>query len=293
MAAARFVVVLAAAALALLSGVGAAAYLVAQLSGCYLGWVPLPDSAICAASLWGAAWVPVLVLMASTLLVLTATAAAFRAWHQQFIRARRLRRSLDALTCDTPEGLVWVASEARVRAPVKAVESARPFALTLGVWRPEIYVSTALVNLLDRPGLGAVLSHESAHADGRDPLLLGAVRVAHRLAFMWPVVRALADRAWLDLEVRADRRATSEMGRKTVLTALYSVLSAQSHSDASLAVGSISGLVDDRIAVLAGNPLTTRYSRGAVVLTVFAAGSMLGTILAIVAAALRARGWTV
>ena len=53
---------------------------------------------------------------------------------------------------------------------VRRIESERPFSVTLGLWRPEIVVSTALVESLSPGQLAIVLDHERAHARRRDSL---------------------------------------------------------------------------------------------------------------------------
>lgn len=58
----------------------------------------------------------------------------------------------------------------RLAADVRLIPSERPFSVTVGLWRPEIWVSTALAEQLPRPQLDAVLAHERAHARRRDAL---------------------------------------------------------------------------------------------------------------------------
>lgn len=70
---------------------------------------------------------------------------------------------------------------------VRIVASERPFSLAAGLVRPEIWVSSALVDALPQDELEAVLAHERAHLERRDPLRRAA---AATLSFpLWPSVR--------------------------------------------------------------------------------------------------------
>jgi len=52
------------------------------------------------------------------------------------------------------------------------IECDVPFAVTAGLWHPQIYLSTGLERQLDAKSLAAVVAHERAHARRRDTLRL-------------------------------------------------------------------------------------------------------------------------
>jgi len=77
-------------------------------------------------------------------------------------------------------------------------------AFVLGPVRPRIYVSDALIAVLDRAQLQAVLRHEEHHCRRRDPLRSVALDAWQRLFGWVPVVRRWLVRRSADLEIAAD-----------------------------------------------------------------------------------------
>lgn len=70
---------------------------------------------------------------------------------------------------------------------IRIAASERPFSLATGLVRGEIWVSSALIEALSEDELDAVLMHERAHLERRDPLRRA---VAAALSFpLWPSVR--------------------------------------------------------------------------------------------------------
>lgn len=286
---ARFVGVLAAAVSATALTVGSLSYLAWALAGCYLAAVPLPDTPICAASLWPTAWTPFTVFVATSLMASAGIVAAARAFVQQFGGALRHRRTFERKCVAAPPRLTRLLEGLSIDGVV-CFDDDRPVACTIGLLHPRIYLSTALMSQLDDSALSAVLAHEAAHVEGRDPLVLGAIRVGHRLAVMWPLVRRLADRAWLDLEARADLRAIDYAGRDSFLSALYELLKVNSHADEGSAVGSIEGLLPSRVALLAGTYAPTPREPRDVRRTCASSVAITTSILVLLHAATRAGG---
>ncbi|MEW9699322.1 M56 family metallopeptidase [Paenibacillus sp. SI8] len=86
-----------------------------------------------------------------------------------------------------------------------------PVALTLGVIKPRIVVSTALLRMLDPKELEAVIEHERFHLHHRDPLaifLLGMLSVS-----MWyvPLFRWVLEKYKIIIEIMADQFAVSTL----------------------------------------------------------------------------------
>jgi Zn-dependent protease with chaperone function len=266
-------------------------YLVWVLGGCYIASVPLPDAPVCASSLWPTPWMPFALLAVSLLAIAATAVTTIRAALGQFGGARRQRRVLEERRIATPDRLARVAAPAGLSDRVRCVAMKEPIACTIGLTRPRVYVSTGLLAALGDDELAAVLAHEAEHARCRDPLALGAVRVAHRLAVIWPLARRLADRTWLDLEARADARAIDAVGRTPFLAALYKVLSTDAdRRTESVAVGSIDGLLADRLAILAGQFSPRPRDPAAVRRTVISAVVVMTSLMMIILATLRASG---
>lgn len=106
---------------------------------------------------------------------------------------------------------------------MRRISSRRPFSLTSGFWRPEIWVSTGLSEALAPAQLEVVVAHERAHARRRDSLrrLLAAVG---SLPHLPPIRRALRDELALASEQACDEAAGREVGdRLAVAEAILAV----------------------------------------------------------------------
>ena len=101
-----------------------------------------------------------------------------------------------------------------------AVAGEEAFALTHGLFRPRILVSTGLAVALTRAEIGAVLAHEREHLRHRDPLRLLAARLFAAWGCYLPAARWLASRAALGHELGADRAAAGRAGRGVLAGAL-------------------------------------------------------------------------
>jgi hypothetical protein len=89
------------------------------------------------------------------------------------------------------------------------IDRPRPQAFCAGLLRPQIYVSTGALAVLDPPALAAVLQHERHHAQRRDPLRLAAGRVLARALFFLPGLAELTRRTEALAEITADESAAA------------------------------------------------------------------------------------
>lgn len=100
----------------------------------------------------------------------------------------------------------------------QVIDADAPIALTAGLLRPRVYVTTGLLDDLDEPARQAVFAHEAAHVRRRDPLtkLLGELAAALHL----PAARAmlLSDLS-LACEEACDEAAAAAVGDRTTVAA--------------------------------------------------------------------------
>ncbi len=132
-------------------------------------------------------------LSASIVVVLSATILAAR-------RLRRRTGELQALEAGT------VGCDA---GDVTRVESDRPFALCIGIWRPRVLLSTGLERHLAARQTEIVLAHEEAHRQRRDALrswVAGLLSVGHL-----PPVRT---RVLGALELAQEQACDEEAGKR-------------------------------------------------------------------------------
>lgn len=116
------------------------------------------------------------------------------------LRAARTRRAVEQLR-NAPS---------RCLAPgVRCIESERPFSLTAGRGRGEIFVSSALANALAPGELEAVVEHERAHARRRDGL-----RQLAALVLSWPYLPAARRSILAELELATEQACDEQAGRR-------------------------------------------------------------------------------
>ncbi len=92
-----------------------------------------------------------------------------------------------------------------------------PLLLTVGLWRPRIVASRALVDRLSPAELRAALAHEMAHVAHRDPLLGAGLMGLRALLFFNPAVQVVARAAVQEMERRADDVAVRATGAPEAL----------------------------------------------------------------------------
>ena len=98
-----------------------------------------------------------LLLVGTGMVVLALGIKTFQHLHQS-------RQSLDAL--------LTLAKPTQADLPIKTIDSMRPFAITAGLLRPQVLVSSRLLASLDHAELTAVVNHELAHRQRRDGIRL-------------------------------------------------------------------------------------------------------------------------
>jgi Zn-dependent protease with chaperone function len=164
-------------------------------------------------------------------------------------------------------------------------------AFTAGFWRPHVYVTAALPEVLDAAQLDSVLAHELAHVRRRDPLRLSLLRFLACTLFYIPALRRLADDLSDEAEIDADDRAASRGSALTLASAILALAEwAAAHRDVSMAPAAVGfqtfqrvDLLERRVRRLAGEDAevgthVTRSSlaaAGAVLVAVFVSGMMM------------------
>jgi Zn-dependent protease with chaperone function len=123
-----------------------------------------------------------------------------------FVRDRRQCRP-GAQVSTGPAVQAAVRAAQRLGIPVPPILEERhghPVLMCRG-WRPEIVISTGLVQALTPQELQAAMMHELAHAARRDPLLGWGLMLVRALCFWNPAVQVLGRWMVRELERRADQ----------------------------------------------------------------------------------------
>jgi Zn-dependent protease with chaperone function len=150
-----------------------------------------------------------------------------------------------------------LAAVGRRRGGVYVVNTGRAICHTVGVVRPRVVVSRAVVEHLDGDALRAVLAHERAHVHRADPRWSALLAVAGCAA---PLTSGVWGRIWRDaVEEAADDAAASVTDGPTVAGALVAVSRLGVASNSGLAFGA--GALERRVVRLLQGAPAPRRSR--------------------------------
>lgn len=172
-----------------------------------------------------------------------------KGWHA-------VSRSLSPLESMSPVAgdRVWLAAVASGLDParLRVVDGLPNPAFTVGLMSPKVYVSSTLETHLSQAELEAVVSHEAAHVNRRDPLRVSACRFLSCTLFWLPALRRLSDDLADEVEIAADDYAAN--GRPLVLaSAIVRLAGWRQQNLWSGAVGfQRDDLLDRRVLRLAG-----------------------------------------
>lgn len=179
-----------------------------------------------------------LIVLGLALLGVSVIAIALSSVGHELSTARRLARHLHQLHPVFDHG-------------VYVIDDRRAEAFCVGLLRPQVYITSGALALLDEPGRNAVLEHERAHARRRDPLRLAAGRVLTRSLFFLPGLRELRRGQQLLTEISADDNAVAmAAGDRSALAAAM-----LSFSEAPGA----GGIDPERVDYLVGEPPSWRF----------------------------------
>ena len=137
---------------------------------------------------------------------------------RHLIRARRQEKILTA-------GGAQTVFNRSLGAPITVVESAEPLAVTLGFWRPKIYVSRGLLRRLSGSELRAVLAHEQAHQRAFDPLVTALMDSITATGRWLPGMSAGMTVTYSLRELAADAQATNDYRAPAALSSAFLKLS--------------------------------------------------------------------
>ncbi len=188
--------------------------------------------------------------------VLYAVWDRLRAWQSA-------RNSLASLEQRLPEGEdVFGSSAIEVGVNLRRIRIVRDLpnpAFTAGLWSPRIYLAEELPQRLTSKQLSAVIAHERAHLERRDPLRLFLLRTLACTLFWIPALRRLADDAADEAEILADDEA-AHSGPLVLASAILALASWGAEKPApQLSVGfQRHDLLERRIRRLAGEDIGVR-----------------------------------
>jgi beta-lactamase regulating signal transducer with metallopeptidase domain len=102
-------------------------------------------------------------------------------------------------------------------------KSYKPSVFCAGFCKPKIYISSKLINQLNKNELTAVLVHEVQHLRSYDPLRTFFLSIFDKLFFFVPLVKELSKRIRLNQETIADNFAVNFVGKQAYLKTIVKV----------------------------------------------------------------------
>ena len=142
------------------------------------------------------------------------------------LSTQRWLRQLRPNQCSPTARLKRLAKKCDLANKIVLVRTHRPLVFTHGLWKPQVWVSTGLLDLLPDEQLEAVLWHEAKHRAAYDPLKILLARCLKRALFFVPVADDLCNTYLITKEIEADTHATRMIGsRLPLVSALTKLLS--------------------------------------------------------------------
>lgn len=121
--------------------------------------------------------------------------------------------------------LLYIAKKYELRDQVVLYKANSPAAFCIGMVRPKIYISSAMIALLNDAELEAVVLHEMYHLKHRNNLMLFTFNLFSYILFLFPFVRDLKKQYEMQEEIKADKMACDQLrAKKPLLQALKKML---------------------------------------------------------------------
>ncbi|MFE5324544.1 M56 family metallopeptidase [Paenibacillus sp. NPDC056579] len=95
---------------------------------------------------------------------------------------------------------------------IAVVQCSKPMAFAMGLIKPQIVLSTGLVDMLDRRELEAVIHHETYHRNHYDPLKTFLMSLCASVMWYIPILKSFHQNYKIVREVLADNYAISKTG---------------------------------------------------------------------------------
>lgn len=170
---------------------------------------------------------------------------------REAICSRRFERRL-RLTADVRLSRRYARRHGLGEHELTVIRDAAPVAMTVGLMRTRIVLSTGLLRLLEPGEAAAVIAHERHHLRRRDPLVLFALALIRRALWYVPLLRWAEGKYRTAIEVMADRHAIVSAGHAGDLSgALLKLLRSGKPAAMPAASASIAdATVNERIRLL-------------------------------------------
>lgn len=215
-------------------------------------------------------------------MVLAGIVVSLAVWRRQWSGLTSLRLQLP-VSSSSGTGFGQLTAHLGLQDRVSLLDSASPLCFCLGLFRPRIFISTGLVEILTEEECEALLLHEEYHLKSRDPLKILVGRLTVLAMVVFPVLRDIFERYLREKEVAADESAVRHQGHsRGIASALVKLLELEVPTNPSpaMAAGADEAL-SYRIDRLSGQttPRQPLLSLWRIVASVFVVGVTLAALL--------------
>ena len=167
-----------------------------------------------------------------------------------FFQLKHLRKTLHA-DRTVSNKLHTLLDKLNLQNKVYIVRGEKPFAFCLGIRHPKIYLSTALLTLMTKKELEAILLHERYHLRNRDSMTMLLVSLTRLLFPFFPIVSDWLVEYKITREIEADQEAVQELrGTTPIISVLKKLLSSPTPGFVTLSAIADYDTLEPRIAAL-------------------------------------------
>ncbi len=153
---------------------------------------------------------------------------------------------------------------------VVLIHHARPLAFCFGFFRPRMYFSDTLVEMMSPQELTTILMHEKHHMDTHDNLTMFFAQLAEILFPFVPVFGEFTRNFRIEREVAADQFAIQYTGERALISSLSKLLSADCFENpAFLPAFSAQSTLESRVRALTQKKYRAGYSWQRAILSFF------------------------
>ncbi|WP_044642746.1 M56 family metallopeptidase [Risungbinella massiliensis] len=133
----------------------------------------------------------------------------------------------------------------KYRIKVLLVDQAEPIVFTFGFRKPQILISTGMLQTVAEEELIAILEHERWHCKQGDPWKGFITSTFANSLFFFPIIGKLRDLYFLEKEILADQFAIQKSSKKVLVSALIKLASSSSHQTARAITPFVDGSLQD------------------------------------------------
>lgn len=155
--------------------------------------------------------VPYQVSLIFPIIFVTLFTVAFLKFLLVFIQAYLLRKKLVSQSIASYK-LHKLLKKLDLNEKTHIVKSDKPFAYCFAIKNPKIYLSTAMISLMNKKELEAILLHEKYHLDNKDTLTMLIASVCQSLFLFFPLLSDLLNNYRIEREIKADQNAINKLG---------------------------------------------------------------------------------